>query len=749
MALLLASGCGSSASTSHPSRAHIPVDPQGMRKEESLTIKDAADKFRPGFYARTYAFKMQAGTQYIIDLRSRDFDAFLRLEDANGKILQEDDDSGGDTGNATDARIIFAAPDTAEYRIVATTFLPGQTGKFTLNVMTATFAASRRLMRLQDKDANVAEIAVLPEQRGVRDFNSYDDQHGYTEYRATVVNQSPSNQHRVTLILPKTETSNRNVGHYLQSIRRSTTVEPQSSAVVSLWQPGLNLSPDARSMGVAVDGRLARTALPMMLRPNQQLWQARTPNTLFGRSILVGPGLTPTLDQGIRLSAVGRPQAGSQPKARTFSVSSSTYNGQRYSYIHVNRFRETVGTAVKDWSTHWLAYTNCDGIVIRDRDLQPAPGEVLDALWQYVESGGSLVILGMYPVPPHWERTREALGGMIGYHPGFGACLVVLDAELEKWAPPRWQRLADMWEESARPWQAIETPDDANSRFPVLDDVRVPIRDLFIIMLAFSIVIGPLSLLVLSWLRRRIWLLWTVPTLSLATCVAVVGFMSVTEDWNGYVRREGVTILDQNTQRATTIGWLGLYSPQTPGEGLRFGINTELSPHLRIEGFPWMSSPRTMEWTDDEQRLTSGWLIARIPAHFLVRVSEQRNERLHVEQQADGSLRVHNGLGADVATLWLAGADGTVHTATEVRADGTATLAPTTRRAAGQVQQLRRAFAQPWLEQIDAMTAAPESYLRPGCYLALLDSAPFIPPGLPAATTRPTRSAVYGILKGP
>jgi thiol-disulfide isomerase/thioredoxin len=52
----------------------------------------------------------------------------LFLEDANGVQLEMDDDGGG----GLNSRIVYKAPKTALYRVVATTLVPGQTGKFAL-----------------------------------------------------------------------------------------------------------------------------------------------------------------------------------------------------------------------------------------------------------------------------------------------------------------------------------------------------------------------------------------------------------------------------------------------------------------------------------------------------------------------------------------------------------------------------------------------------------------------------------------
>jgi hypothetical protein len=79
--------------------------------------------------AKRYTIKLQKDKTYIIDLVSKDFDAYLRLLNKKGDELAEDDDGGGDL----DSRIIYSAKKTEDHEIVVTTF-DGQVGKFSLKV---------------------------------------------------------------------------------------------------------------------------------------------------------------------------------------------------------------------------------------------------------------------------------------------------------------------------------------------------------------------------------------------------------------------------------------------------------------------------------------------------------------------------------------------------------------------------------------------------------------------------------------
>jgi hypothetical protein len=96
---------------------------------DELINADLKDRVRTESFCKTYTYKMTGGKTYQIDLKSRAFNAFLRLENPDGMQVADDDNSGG----KLDARIVYRAPKTGDYTIYATSFDAGQ-GKFTLTV---------------------------------------------------------------------------------------------------------------------------------------------------------------------------------------------------------------------------------------------------------------------------------------------------------------------------------------------------------------------------------------------------------------------------------------------------------------------------------------------------------------------------------------------------------------------------------------------------------------------------------------
>jgi hypothetical protein len=92
------------------------------QQEGTLTAKELK---------RIHEINMLAGKSYVLDLESSQFDTYLRLEDAKGKVLAENDDISQENLNS---RVLFTAKHTGVYRIVATSFERRGTGAYTLTI---------------------------------------------------------------------------------------------------------------------------------------------------------------------------------------------------------------------------------------------------------------------------------------------------------------------------------------------------------------------------------------------------------------------------------------------------------------------------------------------------------------------------------------------------------------------------------------------------------------------------------------
>jgi hypothetical protein len=116
---------------------NIPLAAKPLLAEAArLTDRDPIYKipdvdFQKKCHFKAYPLKMKARQFYVIDMEkiSENMDPYLYLEGPDGKVVAQDDDSGGDLN----ARLIFQPRRDGDYRIIATTLSPA-TGEFRLTV---------------------------------------------------------------------------------------------------------------------------------------------------------------------------------------------------------------------------------------------------------------------------------------------------------------------------------------------------------------------------------------------------------------------------------------------------------------------------------------------------------------------------------------------------------------------------------------------------------------------------------------
>ncbi len=106
------------------------VGPGGLALEGGLGKDDPRDTVRKTSPCRIYQVRLSAGKTYKIDLESREFDTYLRVENAATQELAKDDDGG----EGTNSRLAFRAPHDGVYRVIATSFAAGAAGSYRLRV---------------------------------------------------------------------------------------------------------------------------------------------------------------------------------------------------------------------------------------------------------------------------------------------------------------------------------------------------------------------------------------------------------------------------------------------------------------------------------------------------------------------------------------------------------------------------------------------------------------------------------------
>ena len=268
-------------------------------------------------------------------------------------------------------------------------------------------------------------------------------------------------------------------------------------------------------------------------------------------------------------------------------------------------------------------------------------------------------------------------------------------------------------------------------------------RGIVFIMLAFILVVGPLNIFFCARTNNRIAMLWTIPLISFVTCAIVFGYSLASEGITPTTRTEAVTILDQVSHRATTLARQAFYTPLTPGDGLRYSHDTEVTPLVDVNNYNGGNS-RELELSQS-QHLTRGWITARVPAHFALRKSETRRERLQVQRLSDGRVTVLNGLGSDIQTLWLCDDKGRLFTGEGLKAGQNLALPSVPGDGFNAGSSLGALYQGSWVAAHDALMTGP-SQVRPGTYLAIMSEAPFIETGLAKPGKARARQTIIGLL---
>jgi hypothetical protein len=221
--------------------------------------------------------------------------------------------------------------------------------------------------------------------------------------------------------------------------------------------------------------------------------------------------------------------------------------------------------------------------------------------------------------------------------------------------------------------------------------------------------------------------------------VLVILFAGLSEGWVRAARTDAVTWIDADSREATTIGWTGYYATVAPGDGLRFGPQTELLPFGGSR-----NNALEIDWTSG-QHLTSGWISSRVTSTFRVRKSEPRRERLTFRRSGSG-LSVTNGLGTTLEEIRVADENGTIWTAREVEAGGTATLERSPAGAPA-TSGPRDLYKVDWLKAAETARRAPGTLLRPGSWLAIVDGSPFVEDAMSGIRARNGTSVVMSELR--
>ncbi len=385
---------------------------------------------------------------------------------------------------------------------------------------------------------------------------------------------------------------------------------------------------------------------------------------------------------------------------------------------------------VNAWFTNWLFYSAYDAVILTAAELATMPPEAMDAMVRYVECGGTVMTFGTGAWPAGWRQgTPRLIDGFAVRDVGFGRWVQIPVETPPQLTPAHVTRIQVMLHER------IQTRRDIAQRlreFPVVDKVTIPIGGMSVCILAFAFLAGPVNLFILIRRNRRVWLLWTTPLLSLLFSVVLVAYFLLGEGLHRRARIQGLTILNEGTKRATTLGVDGFYCPLPPADGVRYAPDWEVTPYIEQDN----RGGRGLDLTT-VQHFHSGWIQSRVPSSFALRTSRHAAERLPITLR-DGKVTVVNGLGAAIRWLHVVTRDGKAYHGANIAAGAEAVLVPGVPPEASAASGTAKlpvptaGLAYRWVQPLPEKDYA----VAPGQYLAVLEKAVFVDKGLARADYR-------------
>jgi hypothetical protein len=587
--------------------------------------------------------------------------------------------------------------------------------------------------------------------------------HGYLEYRFRVTNKD-TKAHTVGIEIPKNNYSRGQLGRSTNSV----VVAPESTAILRLLQPSFPLNGNDEAQ-VIIDGRYQYDPTPFRKINNHGNFYSSSheiANIFTSRDVpgdlrnLFQSGIPPEKTENAEGETENQESETSSvsvmPAASPYIRSGTPTSPELMPW--------TSNVPVEEWSDYWLAYTRFEAVIVTAaewREIQEQHAGIFDALKKYVETGGILGIVGTNEnIPKHWLPIEDnAQNSARKYQAVFGF-VYVFDKNTET-AKPAIEPFRETVLKQAKLWRdthdrhtnfsIISNESALYSSLPVVADYGINIKLIMVLIIVFAILIGPINIYILSLIKRRIWLMWTVPLTSLVASVLVLGVSLFQE---GFLRQSSsatYTVLDQQREEAVTFGFVGFYSTLTP-RGIIFSPETEANACINRYG-----NTKSLEFhliAGGNQFLTHGWINARIPSYFAIRKAQsQRKERITFDWTTD-SPTAANGLGVDIKELTVCSPEGKLLTAHHIKAGEKVSLTvsietittPTTISKSDTFSEIRQAYSQIIPNGPGAFI--PSNRLPAGSYLAELDVwNPFVEEGIDRTTPYQNKTIIFGIFK--
>lgn len=128
----LQSGTGTGqASTGSAQVAAAAAGDLSLGQQLDATLAQGDETISSGEFTDFYNFEGRRGERLVFDMTSSEFDTYLSLQYPSGGQEDNDDRAGGET---TDSRLVVTLPEDGTYRLMATSYQPGESGAYRISM---------------------------------------------------------------------------------------------------------------------------------------------------------------------------------------------------------------------------------------------------------------------------------------------------------------------------------------------------------------------------------------------------------------------------------------------------------------------------------------------------------------------------------------------------------------------------------------------------------------------------------------
>jgi hypothetical protein len=412
--------------------------------------------------------------------------------------------------------------------------------------------------------------------------------------------------------------------------------------------------------------------------------------------------------------------------------------------------------------------------------------------YQYQNGSQAMMQANSTEGAPAGSLSPPAETPFVGRSAGLGYVIAIADENPFPGTRMDWIWLlnsvpADHWMWYKRHGMSLHRTNDDFWSFLVPGVGMAPVVSFVLLISLFAVFIGPVNYWVLSRARRLYLLLLTVPIGAAVVTIALFAYALLTDGLGGRARVRSFTDIDQRTGRVASWSRQSYYASIAPSRGMTFPDDAAVF-RLLHQPTSRMTSQRNsgsslLEWDEDGQHLRRGFLSSRTAAQFMVVRAGQTESHLQVTPGKEP--QVTNELGAAIQYVVLRDADGKYFAGESLAERAAAKLVATPLKdCQGKLKGFAKDVAPAlppgydpaghenlvtWMMpdyrrfgSIDRsasgpavatgvleMNLAPLSYsqaelLAPGTYLAIVDSPPDVPLGIPAVRQKASLHVIRG-----